>query len=428
MLIASLCTFALLSRRANIADKVLFGITALGWWGLTYIQATTSVQTNIRIDLVLFGPILLGLAIAALVKWVSLGSATLVEINKSNAIDKKINNEERQNESEGQKKLNAGNTWAIVIAIIVGIPLLFVVWMMTDIKSIDTKINAGKSFLFDAAFRDEATQAAFFGDIKPADDTWAGFYEFDTQDDRFKYVVINRAGRSWIYNRDKWILRKFSSEGALKNTSVFQTQEVKEHFIGNDQSLSLRILGDNKFEFEFGPTAYEKTAKKIPAQLIEPPRFPVKAVASDKVIFLGAFAGKFAEKEKTFSAVELWLWHDGDRIWGRYLIDNFSHGEEYDSRFRKGYRMFEASCNTANCLNQDGIEIKIEDYVRVKLEKLASNQLLITHSQGIEPVKLSLGVLIPDSLYELAPLTNRSENKYWLDAVSIGYDKIWKVP
>lgn len=426
MLIASLCTAALLSKRATITDKVLFGITALGWWGLTYIQATTSVQTNIRIDLVLFGPILLGLAIAALVKWASLGKAAPVESNKVNAIDQKISSQEQQKETEKHKKSNTGKTWAIVIAIIVGVPLLFVGWMMMDIQSMDAKSNSGASFFFEAAFRDDATQSAFFGDISSAADTWAGFYECDTDDSRFKYVVINRAGRSWIYNRDKRNVWKFSSEGALKNTSVFQTQETKEIFKSNDIPLNLRMVGDNKYEFEFGPTAFEKTTKKIPARLITPPRFPVKVLATDKVKFVGVYSGKYQIKEKSFWAVELWLWEDKNGLWGRYLRNHFTSGEEHSSRFFH-HRIFDATCN-ANCLVNEGAEIKIQDYERFNLKRIAGDEFLTTFSWQNDPIRLTRGALIPDLLYKLAPLTNRSENKYWLDAVSIGYDKTWNVP
>jgi hypothetical protein len=420
-LIASLCTAALFSKRATIADKVLFGITALGWWGMVYLQATTGAQTNIRIDLVLFGPILLGLAVGSLTKWMSLHN---VQTNSETRNDYAISLESKPLKDNAQNR--SGNAWALVLGIIVGCPLILFTWMVNDTHDTSQRIESGHQFRFDAAFRNDETQLAFFGDIKSAADTWAGFYEFETQDDRFKYIVINKEGRSWLFNRNKWNLRNFSSVNANKNGKPFLTKEIKEEFGFSDITFTLRPAADNKFEFEIGPGTHNTEVVKIPARLINPPRFPVVNLATDKVKFLGAYSGKYQIKEKSFWAVELWLWQDKDGLRGRYYRNHFTSGNVYNSQFQH-HRIFDVTCK-ANCLTKEGVKIKTPEYDEFTLKRIENDQFQVTYSWEKEPVLLTRGALIPDPLYELAPLTNWTENKKWLDAVAIGRNVTWKVP
>lgn len=44
-------------RGFSAAQRIPLGLAACAWWGFTYAEATVPVQANIRVDLVMFGPV-----------------------------------------------------------------------------------------------------------------------------------------------------------------------------------------------------------------------------------------------------------------------------------------------------------------------------------------------------------------------------------
>ena len=57
-LVASAFTIPIFVSNRSIGSKVVLGIAACAWWGFTWLEATTSVQANIRLDLALLSPFL----------------------------------------------------------------------------------------------------------------------------------------------------------------------------------------------------------------------------------------------------------------------------------------------------------------------------------------------------------------------------------
>jgi hypothetical protein len=69
-IVATIFTLALLLRGATFGQRTSFALAAVAWWFFCYLEYGTSIQTNIRTELVLLGPIFLILAVVAVVSFV----------------------------------------------------------------------------------------------------------------------------------------------------------------------------------------------------------------------------------------------------------------------------------------------------------------------------------------------------------------------
>jgi hypothetical protein len=64
--VAALFTVALIAPGMSRRSRIVLGVVALGWWAFAILEWMTPVQANIRLDLVVLGPIFLMMAVLGL--------------------------------------------------------------------------------------------------------------------------------------------------------------------------------------------------------------------------------------------------------------------------------------------------------------------------------------------------------------------------
>jgi hypothetical protein len=287
--------------------------------------------------------------------------------------------------------------------------------------NLDRNFALGQRFLFEASFRDDATQKRVFGDLKAAKNPWAGHYlNATTDDDRFGHVIINDEGRFWVYHPK---LYYWMGNGA-PNAAGDAFEGAGEGHMHVRSRIQLRRHEGGSFllNVDFGTTPAPATPIAVRLNKVDPPRFPPPAKSPrDEVRFLGVFSGIYGERNDSFWLSQVWLWESGGEVWGRYLRDHYRRGYARD--------FISTGKITASC-SQECKELSFETgRGRITITRTSEDEFTVTQGSDDKGATLKRGETMPGFLYDLAPLATKKENQEWLEAVSTASSMIsWRVP
>ncbi|MGZ5618624.1 MAG: hypothetical protein ACXWFW_14810 [Usitatibacter sp.] len=299
------------------------------------------------------------------------------------------------------------------------VPLLATAgWMQASTESHRSGelLDLGRRLRFETAFRDDATQRRFFGELRSDVNPWAGYYVSRGGEYRYKHLVINDQGDFTLYSGG---LYSRSGQGKARpgEPPVFEAISI-DRIVGETR-FTLEPGGDKAFTLRVrhGSDPQERT---IVLEKSAPPRFP--ASAQGPVRFIGVFSARYGETPKSMWVVQLWLWESGGKMWGRYLRDNFPKG------YRKDFIHEEA---IAPRCSGDCRDLKIAFETGrgpVSLTRRSNDELEVKLDGVREPVVIRRGETVPGSILDLAPLASAEENRRWIEAITEGKFFSWDVP
>lgn len=291
-------------------------------------------------------------------------------------------------------------------------------FLQTETKELEATFAQGRQFRFEASFRDDATERRVFGDIRSATNPWTGYYVAGDEDDRFRHLVINDAGRFWLYGK-----ALYQSGGAGKPDS-----SDPERFEGRGTGrmnermrLALRRQGEGAYllEVDFGYGA-ATPPKAVSIRRATPPRFPQAASPGDEVRFLGVFSGTYDEKDRGFWVVQAWLWESKGEVWGRYLHDHYVRGIRREFIHPEEIRV--------TCAEQCSVLRFDTGRGQRMLQRISPDELQGAYGSPPQEVTLRRGEIVPGFLLDLAPLATANRNREWIKAVMAGQMGEWQVP
>ena len=424
--VAAALSVPVLLRNFSLSDRMFIGCVALVWWFFAWTEARTNVQTNIRIDLLLQGPIYLALALIA--GWRIVRGSVRHKAGARSTPPRESTPSEATHVAASTASKRRFPKWLAspwTISLIVSGALPFVVSGLIQVGS-DTAgaaIYEANRLRFEAAFRDDATVARFFGDVRATEGSWAGYYEGDDQDDRFKHLIINADGKTWLYSA-KHFYRVGKAEEAVATASEFSTTVANYK---DDASLrlpiTLRKTQQNQFVFQVPELTANGSARQSLFSKNLPPQFPAASKVGNAVEFVGVFSARYKpEAGKRFSGAQLWLWRAGDRYWGHNLREHFVLGTRYE--------FLHAAAIDGHCVGRcaDGTIVLDAQGKKITLRADASGGFVAQGDAFDPPVLLTPGELVPGFILDLAPVTTVKENKRWLETVNKGSFVKWTVP
>ena len=267
--------------------------------------------------------------------------------------------------------------------------------MNVGLAAVDEKLDYGRRAKLEAAFRDDETQRRFFGELASRKNPWAGYYVIEGDDDRYRQLVINEAGRVWLFHELLYESRGNGEAGGSDFVGAVSLGGAQTGFVlrREGERYLLRVHG-----------------KSLPARRVDPPRYPRAASTPDEVRFIGVFSATYENPRSHPWIVQVWLWQRDGEVWGHYLRDTFEGGEirEYIGteairpRCREGCRVLEFQSGRGPVV----LTRVSEDAWRAKLDGLA------------EEVLLARGETQRGFDLDLAPLSTAKENRRWLDAMT----------
>lgn len=282
--------------------------------------------------------------------------------------------------------------------------------------AVGRNLDLGRRYRFEAAFRDDATQRRFFGELQPAKNPWAGYYAGVGNDERFAHLVINDEGAFWIYHAQ---LYDYPGRGA-PSASGETFEGVGEK--NAELRMSLRAGEGDVFllDVRFAASAGAATAKPARMKKTAAPRFPRAPAPADEVRFAGVFSATYDEKNGSFWLTQVWLWESRGEWWGQYLRDYYTRGQTRD--FISTERVAAAcadGCRVLQFTSGRGA---------VKLTRVSPEEVDAEMDGVPAPVRLRRGETLPGFMFDLAPLATQEENRAWLQAVATPGMIRWSVP
>lgn len=277
-------------------------------------------------------------------------------------------------------------------------------------------LDLGRRYGFEAAFRDDATQRRFFGELQPAKNPWAGYYAGVGDDERFAHLVINDDGAFWIYHAQLYV---YPGRGG-PNAAGEAFEGVGEK--SADLRMSLRrgegdvFLLDARFASVPGATTPKPARMKKTAA----PRFPRAPAPADEVHFAGVYSAIYDEKNDSFWLTQVWLWESKGEWWGQYLRDYYTRGQTRD--FVSTERIAPACADGCRVLRFRSGRGAVT-LTRVSPEEIDAQM------EGVPAqVRLRRGETLPGFMFDLAPLATKKENQAWLQALTTPGMISWSVP
>lgn len=317
-------------------------------------------------------------------------------------------------------KAQRGKWWAAA-ALCMSVPVLAVVGFafgQREVRRLDATLDQGRHFLFEAAFRDDATEKRVFGNLHSSANPWAGYYLGDGGDDRFGHLVINDQGDFWLYHS---MLYEYKGKGAQSSTEPDKFVGQGTGRMNAKMTLALRRQEAGPYllqvDFGYGQLAPPKT---VPIRRTDPPRFPRPPSPGDQVRFVGVFSGAYGPRDHDFWLVQAWLWESDGKVWGRYVHDFYKRGARREFISTEEIRPACArQCRELTFQTSRGPRT---------LTRVSDDEYRGTY--GSPPVEVSLkrGETLPGFLLDLAPLATEKANREWIEAVSAGRMIEWDVP
>ena len=349
------------------------GLAATVW------EAMIPTSSNIRIDLLLVAPLLMFAD--------GLGALILAM-----AI--------RQAPAPGPR---AAMAWAAGFCAMACAAFVFA-WFWSSKQAEDqySEFVAGTRYWFEAAFTDDASMRAAFGDLDAT--PFAGYYAADPPSRVHAHLVVNRAGDFWVFGPEYRTLRGRVNPDPVDKTLAFGPIERYGQKAGE---LQLRDRGDGRLEAvvtDVGAPQAVGFARRAP------PRFARADSASGPVKFKGVFSGA-DESDKHVFVTQLWLWESDGRTWGKLFRQGFTRGQSMEA---VGQRDATVKCIDSPCTS---IEVKSPDDAAFKYQWDGPDRLLQKHGYQGRDVVLKRGEIIGGFLYERAPVSSPDENRKWLRSV-----------
>lgn len=443
-------------RNFSAGDRMFIGFVALAWWFFTWTEARISVQTNIRVDLVFLGPIYLGLALIAGWRILQGGdepaqarqresasvateavqatalAVALPQIESSPVTTIEVNllpqAPERANGERSFAPVNRiprwlRNPWVVSLVVVAALPFVMSGLLQVGSNSARAALDDAKRLRFEAVFRDDATVTRFFGDIRTADDNWSGYYMGDDQDDRFKHLIINRDGKTWLYAAKHWY-RVGNADDAVPSIETFVTSVADDDaYSASRLPLTVRKIQQDRFMLTVANSSMDGTERQLPFTKMPAPKFPAASNVGNAVEFVGVFSARYKpDADRSFWGAQLWLWRAGNKYWGHYLRQNFVAGTRNDYLHAGAVNVY---C-VGSCVKGE-LDFSLKGgNVTLRPDQLGG---FIAQGYGFDsPVLLTQGELIPGFILDLAPLTTVKENKHWLETVNTGSFVKWAVP
>ncbi len=294
------------------------------------------------------------------------------------------------------------------------VPMLAIVgWVdvSSHMRTLQRSSDDGRRLRFEAGFRDDASQKRFFGELASDSSPWAGYYLGSNQDPRYQYLIINDAGKIWLYGQ-KFYVTEVQGHQDPENPNQFGGAARQESTLMMD--VSLERQADNSFTLRVkhsNNSGYEEIGRDLVFTKTPPPRFPVLTSLHDEVKFMGVFSAKYGIHDNSFWVVQVWLWESNGRVWGRYLRNNYTKGNKYD--FVAAQNIEPRCAGPCAELNLSFLSEKWP----VSLRRINDNQLKVQLEGVYEDVILSRGEIVPGFIFDLAPLGSAKQNRDWLLAV-----------
>jgi hypothetical protein len=292
------------------------------------------------------------------------------------------------------------------------VPLLAVagaVGFMDHLTSSDKSSNDGRRFRFETAFRNADNELNRFGVLASTSNQWAGYYISGNEDIRYERIVINEEGKIWVFDQgltgQRWKGHQNPDNEAEFIGEIGEATEGKYFF-----SLQQVDAESGQFLLRI-KNAYDAVPIKLTFKKQSPPRFPVEVLASDKVKFLGVFSAKYDVSDKFFRVVQLWLWEENGKMWGRY------HQWGYTPGVRQGY--ISSSAISIKCsANCTVMTISVEGERANPMRVTRGNELTIRLPGINDEIVLQRGAVVPGFIFDQAPLSYGETNREWLNAVT----------
>lgn len=275
-----------------------------------------------------------------------------------------------------------------------------------------TEYLDGSRRYFEAAFRDDETQRASFGNLEGT--RWAGYYAADPPQPNYAHLVVNSAGDYFAYSSSFGERRgKLSPDPA--DPALLTGKRIHAGVPGAD--VQIRDLGAGRLQFserEGGITGEAAFVSK------PPPRFLRPASANDKVRFKGVFSGIYDDSSaKWVGLAQVWLWESEGRWWAAWLRGTISRERAQPVSASRGN---DVSCADKAC---ETLEVHFEGGRRERLRWQSPDSLAWTES-GRRVVILKRGELVTGLPQAWAPLTTMEENRSWLR--SLHPEITWQAP
>jgi hypothetical protein len=303
----------------------------------------------------------------------------------------------------------------------VGVPALAIagfVALKADSDDVARNLDLGHRFRFEAYFRDDETRRRAFGELKPAGNPWAGYYVYaGNDDDRFAHLVINDAGRFWIYHSR---LNAWRGSGA-PNAAGDAFEGAGDTRMDERMRMALRRGEGGLYRLDVDFGYFPKAAPK-PASMkkTDPPRFPRSPSARDEVRFVGVFSGTYGERNGAFWLTQVWLWESGGEWWGQYLRDHYKRGlpREFIST-EEIEPVCSEQCKVLSFKTSRG---------QVKLTRVSADEIVASGEGEDKAVTLRREETLPGFFLDLAPVATRKENREWIKAMTTAGMITWSVP
>jgi hypothetical protein len=292
-------------------------------------------------------------------------------------------------------------------------------FMSRHMAQLDVALDQGKRFRFEAAFRDDKAEARAFDNLKSETNPWAGYYLAGDEDDRFKHLVINDAGRFWLYHSK---LYEYKGIGKQSATDPARFEGKGSERMDERMTLALQRQESGQYlltvDFGYAPSA----PKTVPIRKANAPRFAQSPSPTDEVRFVGVFSGTYGERERdgAFWLVQVWLWESKGEVWGRYEHDVFKRGERKE--FIHAEEIAPACAQQCKVLS-----FKTSRGPRI-LTRISDDELRGTYGSPAQEVTLRRGEILPGFPLDLAPLGTEKQNRVWIKAVLEGHMITWDVP
>lgn len=291
-------------------------------------------------------------------------------------------------------------------------------FMQSHTTQLDATFAQGRQLRFEAAFRDDATQRRAFGELGTGANPWAGYYIAGNEDDRFKHLVINEAGRFWLYGSKLYV---HEGAGMQSATEPDRFEGQGSGRMNEKMRVALRRQPAGPYllevDFGYGPATPPKT---IPIRKADPPRFPQSTSPGDEVRFVGVFSGTYGERDRDFWLVQVWLWESKGEVWGRYLHDNYVRGDRREFIHPEELQ--------PRCAEQCKVLSFETGRGPRTLRRISGDEFRGKYGSPEQEVTLRRGEILPGFLLDLAPLGTARQNREWIKAVLEGQMAMWDVP
>ena len=308
----------------------------------------------------------------------------------------------------------ASSAAAVLCLAVPALAIAGYVALRLESAAVGRNLDLGRRYRFEAAFRDDATQRRFFGELQPAKNPWAGYYAGEGQ--RFAHLLINDDGAFWIYHPQLYVYPGHGRPSA--SDDIFEGVGEKN----SELRMSLRRGEGDVFllDARFGSAPGRLNAKPTPMKKTAPPRFPRPPAPGDEVRFAGVFSAIYDEKDNAFWLTQVWLWESKGEWWGQYLRDYYRRGQTHD--FVWAERIVPVCSNDCRVL-----EFK-SGRGPVTLTRISPEEIDAQMDGVRAPVRLRRGETLPGFMFDLAPLATKEENRAWLQALTTAAMISWTVP